>query len=134
VKDAIAVMKSGFSPDKAQVEQATADIRWLRSSGIQNPTDAVQAAELARDFDVAAAIQGQVHTFRRMTETQRAGELGIEAVVARAAARRVLAGDTAKVEIAGAPEQRDAALFGLDSSRLDSDRHDRGRTRVATRQ
>ncbi|HVJ23916.1 MAG TPA: hypothetical protein VM756_08270, partial [Burkholderiales bacterium] len=76
VKDAIGVMKSGFAPDKAQVDQATADIRWLRSSGIQNPTDAVQAAELARDFDVAAAIQGQVHTFRRMTETQRTVELG----------------------------------------------------------
>lgn len=71
VKDAISVMASGFAPDKGVVDQATADIRWLRSSGVQDPTDAVRAAELAKDFDTAAAIQGQVHNFRRMTTPQR---------------------------------------------------------------
>jgi hypothetical protein len=75
VKDAISVMASGFPPDKAVVDQATADLRWLRSSGVVNPTDAVQAAELAHDFDTAAAIQNQVHTFRRMTTPQRTQQL-----------------------------------------------------------
>lgn len=75
VKDAITVMASGFAPDKGVVDQATANIRWLRSTGIQNPTDAVQAADLAHDFNTAAAIQTQVHTFRRLTTPQRTQEL-----------------------------------------------------------
>lgn len=75
VQDAIEVMRSGFAPDKAQVDQATADLRWLASNGAQDPTDLVQAAQLGHDFNVAAAIQGQVHTFRRMPAAQRDQEL-----------------------------------------------------------
>lgn len=75
VKDVITGMASGFAPGKGEIDQATADLRWLRSSGVQNPTDAVQAALLADDFDTAAAIQPQVQTFRRMTTPEREAEL-----------------------------------------------------------
>lgn len=75
VKDVTSSMASGFPPDKASVDQATADLRWLRSQGVQNPTDAVQAQLLAEDFDTAAAIQPQVQTFRRMTTPERTQQL-----------------------------------------------------------
>lgn len=75
VKEAIEVMSSGFTPDKAQVDQAIADLRWLGTQGAQDPTDVVQAQLLGRDFSTSQAIQGQVHTFRRMPAAARAEQL-----------------------------------------------------------
>jgi hypothetical protein len=75
VEDAIRVMREGYAPTAQEAKQATNDLAWLRSAGALDPTDAVQAAELSHQFNTAAVIQGQVHTFRRMTEQQRAAEL-----------------------------------------------------------
>lgn len=73
VDDAIKVLREGFSPDKDQARAVSEDLRWLQSSG--DPADQARGRELAHDYDAANAIQGQVHQFRRMNETQRAAAL-----------------------------------------------------------
>lgn len=63
VQDAIRVLERGFVPDKEQAEAVAGDLEWL-----EDPA-------LALKFDVAGAIQSQVHRFRRLPEPQRAAEL-----------------------------------------------------------
>jgi hypothetical protein len=70
VKDSIEAMRQGFAPQQEQAQQTTADLRWLQQTGALDPTDLVQAAQLAHDYDTAAAIQSQVHAFRRMPPQQ----------------------------------------------------------------
>lgn len=75
VRDVTGSLATGFAPDKQTIDQLNKDIAWLRTTGVQNPTDAVQAELLAKDYNIAAAIQPQVQAFRRMTTTQREAEL-----------------------------------------------------------
>lgn len=69
VDDAIRVLSDGFPLDQEQADQVTADIAHLTTTG--EADDIQRAQELAADFDVANAIQGQVHAFRRMSAPNR---------------------------------------------------------------
>lgn len=73
VTDAISALHDGFAPPPDTAKQVAEDISWLRASG--DEADRVNGQQLAADFDVAQAIQGQVHRFRRMPERARADEL-----------------------------------------------------------
>jgi hypothetical protein len=73
VTDAISVMRDGFAPDKQQAEQVAEDLAFLTATG--DPEDLQQANKLAGDFDVANAIQGEVHRFRRLPGVVRDSEL-----------------------------------------------------------
>jgi hypothetical protein len=78
VTDSIKVLRAGFSPDKDQAKQVAEDIAWLKTSG--DEVDLQRAAELALEFDVANAIAGEVHRFRRMPSAVRDAQLnGLEA-------------------------------------------------------
>lgn len=73
VDDVISVLEDGFSPDRDQAEQAVADLAWLRANGTES--DLVDAANLARRFDVANAVQAEVHRFRRLPDAARDEQL-----------------------------------------------------------
>ncbi len=63
VKDSIKVLESGFSLDPDDAARVTEDL------------DALADPELAGDFDVAQAIQSQVHAFRRAPAAARSEAL-----------------------------------------------------------
>ncbi len=73
VNDAIKVLRDGFAPDQEEAEQVAADLAHLTTTG--DAVDLQSAQELAADFDVANAIQGEVHRFRRLPAVVRETEL-----------------------------------------------------------
>lgn len=73
VTDAISVLEDGFAPDPRLAEQVAEDLNWLGANG--TPSDLVDAAELARRFDVANAVQSEVHRFKRMPDAMRDEQL-----------------------------------------------------------
>ena len=82
IGDDIKVMRSGFDLDEERSKRAADDINALLTTG--EADDIQRAQELARDFDIAAAIQEQVHTFRRMPAAARSEELNkLEGVLRR---------------------------------------------------
>ena len=73
VNDAITVMRDGFSPDQEQAKQVSEDLAFLTTAG--DADDIQRAQALAEDFDIANAIVGQVHRFRRLPAAQRSDDL-----------------------------------------------------------
>lgn len=73
LQDTIGALRDGFAPDKERAEQAANDIAFLTTTG--DAADIQRAEELANDFDIANAIQSQVHRFRRSPAKVRADDL-----------------------------------------------------------
>ena len=101
VNDGISVLRDGFVPDAEQSQQIANDLTWLQSTG--EADDIQQANELAADYDVALAIQGQVHGFKRLAPVARA-----EALTALQENLRKGGATADEVELLNALEKTDA--------------------------